>query len=97
LGAGEDPGLDELLHVMGQRGLGDPERLGQMTRTHLRAIVGGDVFHDPHPRRIAQRLEQVRPALRFVSVQQGFGGGGGAGLGHGTTVRFTLTSFNESS
>ena len=50
----QDARVDELLHVVGQCGLGDAERLRQMTGADLRAVVRGDVFDDPHPGRVTE-------------------------------------------
>ncbi len=45
---------------MGDRRLGQPQRLGEVTDASLAAFMRGDHGHQPQPGRIGQRLELVR-------------------------------------
>lgn len=49
-------GIDQLLHVVRQRRLTDPEDARKMTRAHARATAVGNVLEDAQPNGIAQGL-----------------------------------------
>ena len=64
----EQPGVDELLQVVRDGRLRQSERLDQVADAdRLRAV--GEHVHDPHPSRIAERLEHLRRRSRLIVRQ----------------------------
>ncbi|WP_197513076.1 hypothetical protein [Tessaracoccus coleopterorum] len=61
----------EFAHVERQRGLGDAERVRQMTGAHRAGGGVCEVAQEPHPGRVGQGLEDTGEGGRRVAVEQG--------------------------
>src|SRR5450631_2214328 len=66
--AGDEPGIDELLHVVRDRGLGQPDGVGQVTNARFAVVVRGDEREQAHPRWIAEGLEHAGETGGIVDV-----------------------------
>jgi protein-tyrosine-phosphatase len=68
--AGQDPGVDQDLKVVGDGGLGQPERVGEFADAGLAALVGGRRYLDwelPDPAGLT--IEQIRPIRDEISAR----------------------------
>lgn len=64
--AGDQPGFDQLLEVVGHRRLGQPDRVGQIAHARLGVGVRGDQRQQAYPGRVTECLEHPRQPLRRV-------------------------------
>jgi len=57
--AGDEPGVDELFEVVGDRGLGQADRVGQVADAGFAVGVCGDQGQQSDPGRVTECLEDV--------------------------------------
>ena len=67
----DEPGVDELLHVMRDGRLREPERLGEVADADGLAGVRREQVHDPHARRVAEGAEELRSRAGLVVAERG--------------------------
>ena len=103
--AGEDPGVDQNLEVMGDGRLGQAERFGEVTDAGLAVFKHGDHGDQLQPGGVGQgleqpgelgslaggnRLAQQRCAAR-IGQREGWPGPSDSGGGHLTSMHWILT------
>jgi hypothetical protein len=81
--AGDEPGLDELLHVVGNGRLGQADRGSEVADAGFAAIGRRDQGQQPDPVPVAQRAEDTGDPLGGRLVERTAGQGGAA---HGEVV-----------
>src|SRR5699024_10007691 len=81
--AGDEPGLDEQLHVVGDGGLGEPDGLGEVADAHLAVAAAGDHRHELDPGGVAERLEHLGQVVGDGVVDRLAEDAAGRGVGRG--------------